>query len=237
MGDKCKYSHAAQAQTQGDAAQTLLGVESGGSSARAAPRPKATAGAAATASSMGAPDTDSESSLEGSIGQEEVDFEVSIPSTQPDMRNENDIDLYMAEALQRAQEERQRRQPLWKLHLEPMEYLTWRNSDILTTEKAFVEVDNPYDVAAGVSVIFAGLDENLPLYDIEIGDEQILLAAHDMLIMCDDDVVRPGILVWLISLSDRNELFMAMIETNRPAPDQQLYLVHYLKLDVPMLRQ
>ena len=236
LGDKCKYSHAAQAQTQGDAAQTLLGVESGGSSARAAPQPKATARAAATASSMASsirwtgsvcamfrggsggdePDTDSESSLEGSIGQEEVDSEASTPSTQPDMRNENDIDLYMAEALQRAQEERQRRQPLWKLHLEPMEYLAWRNSDILTTEKAFVEVDNPYDVAAGVSVILAGLDENLPLYDIEIGDEQILLAAHDMLIMCDDDVVRPGILVWLISMSDRNELLMAMIETNRP---------------------
>ena len=66
----------------------------------------------------------------------------------------------------------------------------------------------------GVSFFLERQDEVFPIYDFDISETQRIVEAHDLLIMCEDQVVRPGYIVWLMDLEEDTETFIAVVESS-----------------------
>ena len=102
------------------------------------------------------------------------------------------------------------------------EFLEWQRGQIMLAPRDFQMVTDGLDVAVGVMVNVAHLDQGLPAYSIPFGEEQEIVSVHDVLIMCEDNVARPGVIARLLDLGpSRNELFLAAIENPRPPKVRQ----------------
>ena len=106
--------------------------------------------------------------------------------------------------------------------MRPDEFLEWQRGQIMSAPRDFQMETDGLDVVVGVMVNVARLDQGLPAYNIPIDEEQEIVSVHDVLIMCEDNVARPGVIAWLLDLGpSRNELFLAAIESPRPPKVRQ----------------
>ena len=223
FGDKCRYLHedAATAKAAAKASGTLMGVEKGAAAKAKASAavPKASSVVLASVCKMARSDL-----LEDENSPSSSDSEMTHIS---EAASDESTASYARQSQDEFSEEEfldtgPQRNPLWRLHMRPDEFLEWQRGHIMSAPRDFQMVTDGLDVAVGVMVNVAHLDQGLPAYNIPIDEEQEIVSVHDVLIMCEDNVARPGVIAWLLDLGpSRNELFLAAIESPRPPKVRQ----------------
>ncbi|CAE7571106.1 TY1B-NL2 [Symbiodinium natans] len=122
----------------------------------------------------------------------------------------------LSEAIAEARRVRLQRQPLWWVHLDPDEYSTWSSTGHIQSRacRPFRGETSPFEVAVGVFLLLERQDQVFPTYDFDISETQRIVEAHDLLIMREDQVVRPGYIAWLMDLEEDTEILFAVVESS-----------------------
>ena len=107
------------------------------------------------------------------------------------------------------------RPPLWYLVLHQVEYAVWTRDDTQLMTHAiasFEQVNGPNLIANGVWEILEELDFQFPLENIQIGRDQYIIEARQVLCLYHDRVIRPVVLVHLIDVESGREQMLALTE-------------------------
>ena len=110
------------------------------------------------------------------------------------------------------------RSPLWYLVMQPEEFLQWQQNPSWICARAYGQfrmVDSPTAIAVGIWFTLAWNGYPEQLEDAEVGEGQVILKANRILLMHEDEVVRPGYVVWVLDVDSGQEQFLALAESER----------------------
>ena len=80
----------------------------------------------------------------------------------------------------------------------------------------FQQVNGPNLIAVGIWEILEELDFQLPIENIQIGQDQYIIEAHQVLCMYQDGIIRPVALVHVIDDESGREQMLALTESGVP---------------------
>ena len=100
----------------------------------------------------------------------------------------------------------------WYLVLSRDEYLEWKRPGTLITRarNAFKPVVGSTSVATGIWRALESVDFSLPLQQLAMGQEQVILEAQTVYVLHADRVFRECVLVWILDMDSGQEQFLIL---------------------------